>query len=189
MADQAIVKAREALDISDDVRVRRVLALALARTGKYEDARPELEKVAAVLPQDADVLLALGTAYANQNDLPGAERALRAAVGAKSDERSITALSTVMLRQRKPNDVLELLGPLVQKGTAGPFTTMNAGYAAEMIGNKELARSIFTRVLDFVERNSKQLDKDAAASLQRDANAAIQRLGPPPEAPPPAAPK
>ncbi len=101
----------------DSAYLQRVLADALARSNRLEEALDHARRAYELDPDDADTRDLLAQLYRIHGDPAGAEAVLRDASGAPLDEEAAFLLYQIQLEQDRPEAALQTAEWMLEKGT------------------------------------------------------------------------
>lgn len=159
----------------EDARAHHGLGLAYARQNKTQEAVAEFERSIALNPQAFGSHVALGNLLAGAGALDRAERAFRSALSLRQDASVQVALASVLTRQGRAAEAMQLIGTVLNAGSREPAVLLEAARALEALGRKEEARGFYEATGNALKEASPAMDRNTAEAFGQEVEAGLQR--------------
>ena len=125
-----------------------LMLVTRAQIPSWRDGVSLWSRALRISPGNQRISLNLGNALREQGDLPGAERALRAAVeAAPGDKLALTALGALLVDTGRAGEAVPFLERAQQGTKPSAEASMWLGKATELLGDKESAISFYRRAI------------------------------------------
>ncbi len=173
--DAAVESYTKAIQAREDARAHHGLGLALARQNKAQEAAVEFQRSIALNPQAFNSYVALGNLLAGAGALDRAEQAFRSALSLRQDASVQVALASVLTRQGRAAEAMQLIGAALNAGSREPAVLLEAARALEALGRKEEARGFYEATGNALKEVSSTMDPDTAKAMGREVEAGLQR--------------
>lgn len=177
--DDALELFEKALSIRDGYRVRLGLGMVYLSSGDAKKAEPELLRASQIKPKSVEPYMALGSLYMGAKAYPQAEQAYSSAMKIRQDEGAAGGLAAALKEQGRVQEALQILGPIIQSGKAGPQTLLLAAQCSELAKNNEQASALYAGVIGLVSKMGQQIPEKIGKALKEEAQAGLTRLGGP----------
>lgn len=171
----AVESYTKAIQAREDARAHHGLGLAFARQNKAQEAAVEFQRSISLNPQAFGSYVALGNLLAGAGALDRAEQAFRSALSLRQDASVQVALASVLTRQGRAAEAMQLIGTALNAGSREPAVLLEAARALEALGRKEEARGFYEATGNALKEASSTMDRDIAEAFGREVEAGLQR--------------
>lgn len=175
-ADAAIHILKRLLEAGQDAEVHQGLGLAYQRKNQVREAATHFQMAVQLNPTSRDSHLALGELYLNSELYALAESSFRAAANISQDETVLTGLARSLSGQRRYDEAMRAIGPVLQRGNSGPLALIAAAEAASGLGRKDDARRLYEEALRFIEKLEGRGDPKVVQALKREVQNGLRGL-------------
>ncbi len=188
-ADGAIELLNRLLAVGPDAEAHHGLGLAYQRKNQAREALAHFQTAVRLNPNARESHMALGNLYLEAELYALAEASFRTALNLSQDETALVGLARSLNGQKRFDETLQALAPLLQRGNAGPLALLTAADAAQGVGRKDDAARLYREVLSFLGKLEGRADPKAIQALKKEAQEGLDRLQAPAPSPAPPAPK
>lgn len=171
----AVESYTKAIQTRDDPRAHHGLGLAYARQNKAQEAAVEFQKSISLNPQAYDSYVALGNLLAGAGALDRAEQAFRSALSLRQDPSIQVALASVLTRQGRPAEAMQLIATALNAGSREPAVLLEAARALEALGRKDEARGFYEATDNALKDAASAMDPGVAEAFRKEVAAGLQR--------------
>ncbi len=175
--EAAVESYQKAIQTREDARAHHGLGIAFARQNKGQEAADEFQRSISLNPQAFGSYVALGNLLAGAGALDRAERAFRSALSLREDASVQVALASVLTRQGRAAEAMQLIGSALNAGSREPAVLLEAARALENLGRKEEARGFYEATGNALKEVSSTMEQETAEAFRREVEAGLQRTG------------